>query len=220
MLSDIKNLMKRIDKTYHNFLTLNENVNEKADAVINNKGEYLWSSNTDSIPLFYDKNMDKVFVGNKGETHLQSFNQNEIPYGIITGRYWIKDNIIGFWNILPTIKIIEHSISAIKDYYKIDINKSTLSVVVDENNGNNNHKLVSYADFLNNYLMPNYWNSEDFKQDYALHLADTKTKHEKMKDYLNDRSINIGKKLTMSNGKEMPLAQWKALHNTSENKKH
>ena len=37
-------------------------------------------------------------------------------------------------------------------------------------------------------------------------------------NYLKDRSQNIGKKLTMSNGKEMPLAQWKALHTTSESK--
>lgn len=47
-------------------------LNEKADGVINSKGDYLWSSNTDSIPLFYDKKINKVFVGNKGETHLQS----------------------------------------------------------------------------------------------------------------------------------------------------
>ena len=86
------------------------------------------------------------------------------------------------------------------------------------NYSNNNPKLVNYSDFIQNYLIPNHWNSEEFKQDYALHLADTKTKHEKMGDYLKDRNVNIGKKLTMSNGKEMPLAQWKALHNTSENK--
>ena len=193
-------------------------LNEKADGVINSKGDYLWSSNPDSIPLFYDKKINKVFVGNKGETHLQSLNQNSVPEDLITGRYWINDNIIGFWNIMPDINIINKSIDAIKSYYNYNIDKSTLSIVVDEKSNNANHKLVPYMDFIQNYLAPKHWNSEEFKQDYALHLADAETKRDKMSDYLRDRSQNISKKLTMDNGKEMPLAQWKALHSTSESK--
>lgn len=101
-------------------------LNEKADGVINSKGDYLWSSNPDSIPLFYDKKINKVFVGNKGETHLQSLNQNSVPEDLITGIYWINDNI------MPDINIINKSIDAIKSYYNYNIDKSTLSIVVDE----------------------------------------------------------------------------------------
>ena len=193
-------------------------LNERADGIINSKGDYLWSSNTDSIPLFYDKKLNKVFVGNKGESHLQSLNQNNIPEDLITGRYWINDNIIGFWDIMPDINIINKSIEAIKSYYNYNIDKSTLSVVVDEKTDTANYKLVPYIDFIQNYLAPKHWNSEEFKQDYALHLADTKTKRDKMSDYVKDRSQNIGKKLTMDNGEEMTMAQWRALHSTSESK--
>ena len=59
-------------------------LNEKADGVINSKGDYLWSSNTDSIPLFYDKKINKVFVGNKGETHLRKLFQ-ESPRSLDVG---------------------------------------------------------------------------------------------------------------------------------------
>ena len=102
--------------------------------------------------------------------------------------------------------------------YNYNIDKSTLSIVVDEKTDTANHKLVPYVDFIQNYLAPKHWNSKEFKQDYALHLADAETKRDKMGNYLKDRSQNIGKKLTMSNGKEMPLAQWRALHTTSESK--
>ena len=193
-------------------------LNEKADGVINNNGDYLWSSNPNAIPLFYDKKIDKVFVGNKGMTHYQALNKNEIPNDLITGRYWTDDNIMGFWKIIPDINIINKSINAIKNYYNYNIDKSTLFIVVDEKTNNTNHKLVNYSDFIQNYLIPNHWNSEEFKQDHELHLADAKTKREKMSDYLHDRSTNIGKKLTMSNGEEMPMVQWRALHTTSENK--
>ena len=56
---------------------------------------------------------------------------------------------------------------------------------------NANHKLVPYMDFIQNYLAPKHWNSEEFKQDYALHLADVETKRDKMSEYLRDRSQNI-----------------------------
>ena len=193
-------------------------LNERADGIINSKGDYLWSFNSDSIPLFYDKKLNKVFVGNKGESHLQSLNQNNVPEDLITGRYWINDNIIGFWDIMPDINIINKSIEAIKSYYNYNIDKSTLSVVVDEKTDTANYKLVPYIDFIQNYLATKHWNSEEFKQDYALHLADTETKRDKMSDYLKDRSQNIGKKLTMDNGEEMTMAQWRALHSTSESK--
>lgn len=119
---------------------------------------------------------------------------------------------------MPDINIINKSIEAIKSYYNYNIDKSTLSVVVDEKTDTANYKLVPYIDFIQNYLAPKHWNSEEFKQDYALHLADTKTKRHKMSDYLKDRSQNIGKKLTMDNGEEMTMAQWRALHSTSESK--
>ncbi len=67
-----------------------------------------------------------------------------------------------------------------------------------------------------------YYHSDTFRRQQALHNADYETKRNdaEMKAYRKDRDQNIGKKLTMQNGKEMPLSQWKALHSTSENIKH
>ena len=56
---------------------------------------------------------------------------------------------------MPDINIINKSIDAIKSYYNYNINKSTLSIVVDEKSNNANHKLVPYMDFIQNYLALN-----------------------------------------------------------------
>ena len=53
-----------------------------------------------------------------------------MPEDLITGRYCINDNIIGFWNIMLDINIINKSIDAIKNYY----NYNTKLVIIFERN--------------------------------------------------------------------------------------
>ena len=57
-----------------------------------------------------------------------------------------------------------------------------------------------------------YWNSDEFKQSQAIHLADADTKKQSMQGYLDSRSANLGKKLG-----NMSQAEWNALRSTSEN---
>lgn len=135
------------------------------------------------------------------------------------GYYYIDENVIGFdIGNFPTMEMIDKTIKTIKREYGINIDKSDLKLI-DTSDIDTFNDVIDYPDLIN--LNANeYYHSDTFKKQQALHNADYVTKRNDagMKAYLKDRDQNIGKKLTMQNGKEMPLSQWKALHSTSESK--
>lgn len=54
------------------------------------------------------------------------------------------------------------------------------------------------------------WNSEAFKKSQRAHM------YEPDENYIKNRSKNMAKKLKTDNGDEMPEAEWRSLHTTSE----
>lgn len=186
----------------------------KADGIIDGD-EIIYSSSNNTIPLFYDEKINKAFVGNFGRSHRQDLGNDD---DLILGRYIIKNNILDYWEIKPTVKIINASIDAIENTYDIKVDKSALRIVVNDETSEGNHKLVNYDDYLSKYLTQDYFSSEKFKKDRELHLtsAEEKRRDPNMSGYLKTRSQNIGKKLRMSNDKEMSMAEWNALHRLSE----
>ena len=144
-----------------------------------------------------------------------------LKYYDTLGYYYIDENVIGFDcndSEFPTMEMISKSLKAIKAKYGLDIDTSTLQLI-NSSDIDNFTDVIDYTDLITTNA-DRYYNSDTFKTQKALHNADYETKRndDDMKGYLNDRNNNIGRKLTMQNGKEMPLAQWKSFHSTSESK--
>ncbi|MDE6284258.1 MAG: hypothetical protein K2M17_00750, partial [Bacilli bacterium] len=176
------------------------------------------SDSTGLIQTIYDHLKIEESVNNE-----QKIEKIPLKYYDTFGYYYVDENVIGFNckdNDFPTMEMINKSIKAINQKYGINIDKSDLKLI-NSSDIDNFTDVIDYTDLIKIYS-ENYYNSDSFKSQQALHNADYETKRNdiNMKAYLNDRNQNIGRKLSMQNGKEMPLSQWKALHSTSENIKH
>ena len=132
----------------------------------------------------------------------------------IEGRYWCNNNIISFWYEVPSFNEFQKIINGISSYIHSNININDVVIAVDD------FELETAKD----YYSGNNQNKLDKEKSEALrnlHLmnAEEKVNTSQMKDYLQNKSENTGKKLKYNNSKgEMPMAQWRALHSTSENK--
>ena len=134
----------------------------------------------------------------------------------IEGRYWCNNNIIAFWYEVPQFEEFKKIINGIASFIHSNININDVTIAVDD------FDLMFAKDYFSNgsdkYNNIDKEKSEELR---ALHLmnAEEKAQTSQMKDYLQNKSENTGKKLKYNNSKgEMPMAQWRALHSTSENK--
>lgn len=134
----------------------------------------------------------------------------------IEGRYWYNNNIIAFWCEVPQFEEFKKIINGIASFIHSNININDVTIAVDD------FDLMFAKDYFSNgsdkYNNIDKEKSEELR---ALHLmnAEEKAQTSQMKDYLQNKSENTGKKLKYNNSKgEMPMAQWRALHSTSENK--
>ena len=214
---------------------------ERADTVVcNNKT--LINSTSGAFPFFYDKTAGEVTVGDECEKHYDAVERgafvipdNDNTMGgletaadfdnIILGRYWSKENVIGFWGIQPSADILRRIVHQLSKQ-GLNIDTDALQVVVDSEEThregwiNTDHYLVPYANYLQGNLESTYQDSDEFKRQYTLHLSDMETKRHDMGNYLKRRSQNLGKKLGTSNKGEISQAEWNALHRTSESKSY
>lgn len=200
---------------------------EAADGVIDGR-TYLSYNNHGAFPIAYDMDIDEVFIGDYGDTDDKMFNKifkatDNPNMNILLGRYWSEANVIGFWNDLPDKYILNKILDEITAAYGFRMNRHQLKVVIDDTEQhregfiNSSTYLVSYEDFINGDLTNKYVEPEHYEKEYALHLADTDTKREKLGGYIVNRSKNIGKKLISSDGKkEMSVVQYNALRTFSE----
>lgn len=130
----------------------------------------------------------------------------------IRGRYWKEENIIAFWDSIPYKKEVEYIVKKLRPYVGGLVDLTTLKIALET-------ELVTFNEFFNeNDSM--VFDSEKQEQIKALHLmqGDDKSQTSQMQGFLKNRAENLGKKLEFTNKKgEMPMAQYRALHTTSEN---
>lgn len=210
---------------------------ERADVVVYNGNKHLTNAMTGAYPFFYNTTNGQLIVGNEGETHYDAmergaftepepddFSEDEIDSGfknIIMGRYWQKQNVMGFWRVQPSGDVVRKITQGLSENHLLT-DVQSLQIVVDcekhrEGWALLDHYLVPYSNYIQGNLESMYQDSEEFKKQYALHLADMGTKRDKMQGFLRNRSQNLGKKLGTKDG-EMSQAEWNALHRTSESK--
>ena len=125
----------------------------------------------------------------------------------ISGRYWKNSDVIAFWVKIPD----ENSFNEIID--NLNLNIATLRIALE-------YKVVNANEIYGEPNSACIFDSEKQEQAKALHLmnASDKVQTDQMQNYLHNRAENQGKKLQYQNKtEEMPMAQWRALHTTSEN---
>lgn len=133
----------------------------------------------------------------------------------VDGRYWVRENIIAFWYEVPQYSDFVKIINGLSQFIQTKININNIIINIDDN-------FILANEYFHNGKQINI-NKEKSEELRALHLmnAEEKTQTSQMQNYLQNKSANIGKKLKYKDMKgEMPMAQWRALHNTSENKQH
>lgn len=199
-------------------------ISERADNVIDGNRLYV-ANGSDAIPFFVNKYDGTVLFGDFGTSHYDTMIDSDTEMSdteVVLGRYWTNSEVMGFWFIIPNPQIVDIVVDALKQHLNIAVDKSNLRVVVDDKEPHRegfamvDHHLVSYTDLVNGDLECKYQEPEHYKKAYATHLADMQTKREEHGDYLSDRSQSLGRKLSMSNGREMSKAEWDSLHRTSE----
>lgn len=158
----------------------------------------------------FEKALDTQFEQEECVELIDEFNNlQEEFFSIehISGRYWEKSDVVAFWVRLPD----DESFNTIVNELNLDV--STLKIALE-------HKIVMANEFYGTSNQKVIFDDEKQANAKELHLmgADEKVKSPQMQDYLHNRSENIGKKLSYSNRSgEMPMAQYRALHTTSEN---
>lgn len=187
----------------------------------------------DAYAFIYDIPSKRVFCRGYGISHQSIYDnsdylqqnytiddiQSTTHSKIIQGRIWLNSRIMSFWCKLPSSDILKNIVQGLSE--KLRINFQSDWVV---NGAENEENVYMLRDALNGTVKLAYKydvNQEDKIQDLKnIHLMKGDEKREYINDYLKDRNDNLGKKLAYSNDKdEMPLAQWRALHTTSESKK-
>ena len=156
----------------------------------------------------FEKALEKEFEPEECRQLIDEFNELQDEFMSvehITGRYWSNHDIISFWAKLPD----EKSFNVIINELKLDM--STLRIALE-------YKIVNANEIYDKSDSEFIFNDKKQEQAKALHLmnAEEKANSPQMQDYLHNRSENIGKKLSYSNNGEMPMAQYRALHTTSE----
>ena len=160
--------------------------------------------------ISFEKALETEFEHEECRQLIDDFNELQDEFMSvehITGRYWSNHDIISFWSKLPD----EKSFNVIINELRLDM--STLRIALE-------YKIVNANEIYDKSDSEFIFNDKKQEQAKALHLmnAEEKAISPQMQDYLHNRSENIGKKLSYNNKKgEMPMAQYRALHTTSEN---
>lgn len=242
---NIRNMVKGIINEYnspdHVFLVKNGKTERLAfrddDAIgfflRNSNGDFYCNNSKTHLELKYDYIANKLgfnsndeyndYVDNNPSIESEALEEEfealeaEIVYRgseCLEGRYWINDNIISFWYEIPSFIIFNKIMNGIASFTHTNINVNDVIITVGDDD------LITAKDYYNSNNSKNI-DKEKSAELRALHLmnAEEKAQTSQMQNYLQNKSANIGKKLKYqdSNG-EMTMAQWRALHNTSENK--
>lgn len=199
------------------------------DEIINNPdgvcsdidGKNHYYDDDDAYPFIYDLRNNKFHFGNEhGDTHtnmmqyemdLDKQERETLRKNSLQGRYWQSINTFSIWdNPEPPIvkKVGDNLIQKLGGSIRPTLKYAAPS------------KIYNFGDYIN----PNKSTQketpvdiEKLNQAKAVHLMRGEEKRQALNGYLDDKYADIGKKLSYSNGKgEMPMAQWRALHSTSE----
>ena len=131
--------------------------------------------------------------------------------GAVMGRYWCERGVISFWDGIPdlqTFKIIVKKLHVSFDEIRIALEEEIMLA----------KDVYQSKSICDGNGIP--FDAEMQADAKALHLmnASDKVQTYQMQNYLHNRAENQGKKLQYQNKtEEMPMAQWRALHTTSEN---
>lgn len=132
----------------------------------------------------------------------------------IEGRFWKDYNVIAFWYNIPDFDDFRLIIDGLSDFLNKNLKLDDIRIALEQD-------VLPCSEIYKESVLVKNIDRENSEREKALHLmnAEEKVQTTQMKDYLRNRSEKLGKKLKLSNAnKEMPMAQWRALHNTSENK--
>lgn len=130
--------------------------------------------------------------------------------GAVMGRYWCERGVISFWDGIPdlqTFKIIVKKLHVSFDEIRIALEEEIMLA----------KDVYQSKSICDGNGIP--FDAEMQADAKALHLmnASDKAQTDQMQNYLHNRAENQGKKLQYQNKtEEMPMAQWRALHSTSE----
>ena len=133
----------------------------------------------------------------------------QMPEIGVCGRFFVFDDncvVFGYWDVtdMDEINFITNIV-----VNEMDLNGNDIYIA------NGKH---AYIEFNNNQASHEDIKIADNREEQAIHLMNYKDKHDKTFNFRQNRDRLIGKKLTMSNGKEMPLAQYNALTKMDESK--
>lgn len=196
--------------------------------------EYTYDE-SDAFAFVYDFDTKRIYSCGFGCTHRQiwensSFLQRKYAYdkfqsvdnqpsSLAQGRLWLECKLMSFWGrIIDYKQDLKNIIDLLSQKLSIQFDNEWL--INDATCGEYSVELLS--DVLND-TSNDYCDAEDnleYQQKLKnLHLMKGDEKKEYLNGYLNNRSNNIGKKLRYGDSEdEMPMAQWRALHTTSESR--
>ena len=199
-----------------------------------NENVFTWGS-TNSLPFTYltFNGADQLFIGNYGEKHIQLktskireyFNdhlgeqawatyyalisqssRNTEKEANIDGRVWVNIRLASTPNKIFTIFA----------FWDTDNEKISMLTEMVAKQLNLLNTDIYIANLTEPYILfhagsPINTEIQDNSQEHAIHLMNQKDKRSATADFRNTRDRLLGQKLTMSNGKEMPMAQYRAL---------
>ena len=141
----------------------------------------------------------------------------------VEGRIWPeggKNFLFAFWELPSNKYELSKCINGVLNKIGADINSSNINIALED-------KVISYDDMVNNYessLERQRVIKPAIQKIKNVHLMGAKEKDEALRDAKVAKFRKFGKDLAMHDKEgnftsEMPMAQWRALHSTSENRK-
>lgn len=197
-----------------------EDIINNPDGIEDINGKWHYYDDSDAIPFVYKPKDGQFYISfvSNGSTHRDmlrfdfDMERNEIDdliQNACCGRYWKSVNTFAVWrwdaNMVKRIgQLLVQHLGNPALLKTLNVAAPNQMIKFDELvNGKSQHKV----------------NQDELDKMQAIHLMNADDKHKAMNGYITDRSANIGKKLSYSNGRgEMPMAQYRALHSTSESK--
>lgn len=199
------------------------------DEIINNPdgigdapdGKNHYFDDDDALSFIYDRANNRFYLSNQGGVTHRDMMGAEMGLGdsermamydrSSCGRYWKSVNIFSIWDD-PDKEIVK------------EVGENLIREL-----GNGIRPTLGYGAPYKTYNFEEYVNGDTsghddkpvdldkLNQAKAIHLMHGDDKRQALDGYLDNRTTNTGRKLSYSNGNgEMPMAQWRALHSTSE----
>lgn len=177
--------------------------------IINGKqvARYFYEDST-AYPFIIYK--DKLYIGNKRETHMELAAQiscdAEDKTKSVCGRIWVSakvnefnHSVVGFWGDYCGNKNCKPYVYEVAKKLKVDPNKIVIAV-----DYHDNIKITPLSEWDGVIHKA----SEIENQKRNLHIMKAREKHDSTEDFRNSRDKKLGKKLIDDSGKEMPMAQY------------